>query len=196
MSLTSIKSQNSTKSKSNLKTKSRIKSKLSTKSKRTTKHAQLQSYELAHESITGFTLIELLLVAVILSLLLSIAVPSYTKYIKQDQQRVAQQQGLYIAHQLQLWQARNLTYLGFNHTELQLNEDLKYVIQLMDATGELPLTHTKAKAQGWRMLILPNPEKLKLANSYYLDSTGQRCVFIYSSAMPKIADIDHCQNTW
>ena len=109
-----------------------------------------------NRDMRGFTLIELIVGMLIIGLLVSIAIPSYSHYIRLNEQLTAQQQGLNVVHQLQQWRARNLTYFGFSLEEHQLSNKLtnhktNYLITVTDATGERQFTDNKARTEGWRI---------------------------------------------
>ena len=151
------------------------------------------------KGVQGFSLIELIVVSMITAVLMLIVVPSYTHYLLQKEQHIAQQQGLYLANQLQRWRARHLTYAGFSVNDaLKDRPKTKYSIQLTDATGERALTDAHANPQGWRLLIQPKPEfeKLKLDSHYYLDSWGQKCVLVGTSALSTIPSMQQCADNW
>lgn len=62
----------------------------------------------------GFTLIELMVVVAILSLLASIAFPSYTSYVRKGVRRAAQAQMLDIANRQQQFLLANRTYVPYS----------------------------------------------------------------------------------
>lgn len=151
------------------------------------------------KGVQGFSLIELMVVSMIIAVLMLIVVPSYNHYLLQKEQHAAKQQGLYLANQLQRWRARHLTYAGFSvNNALKDRPKTKYSIQLTDATGERSLTDAHANPQGWRLLIQPKPEfeKLKLTSHYYLDSWGQKCVLVSTSALSAIPSMQQCADNW
>lgn len=151
------------------------------------------------KGVQGFSLIELMVVSMITAVLMLIALPSYNHYLLQREQHLAQQQGLYLANQLQRWRARHLTYAGFSVSDaLKDRPKTKYSVQLTDATGERTLIDAQANPQGWRLLIQPKPEfeRLKSANHYYLDSWGQRCIFASTPDLLEIISMEQCANNW
>lgn len=61
----------------------------------------------------GFTLIELMVVVLIIGVIAAIALPSYSRYVRNSARADAQSQMLRLAGDLERWRAKNLSYAGF-----------------------------------------------------------------------------------
>ena len=62
--------------------------------------------------ISGFTVIELMIVVVLISILMLLAYPSYTKYARKATRGEAQQLLMNWAVNLEIWRSNNPTYAG------------------------------------------------------------------------------------
>lgn len=66
--------------------------------------------------LSGFTIIELMIVIVIISILLAIAYPSYTKYVRKANRGDAQQLLLNWSVNQEIWRANHASYNGVTTT--------------------------------------------------------------------------------
>lgn len=81
--------------------------------KRTVKQLMKQNLNLAHKAQRGFTLIELMVVVAILGILASIAMPSYTDYVKRGKAAEATSTLADLRVKIEQYYQDNRTYVGF-----------------------------------------------------------------------------------
>ncbi len=62
------------------------------------------------KGLKGFTLIELMIVIAILGILLSIAVPTYSKYVRESRRAQAQSEMLQMRVGMEKWRANKISY--------------------------------------------------------------------------------------
>ena len=69
-------------------------------------------------SIRGFTLIELMVTVFVISILATIAYPSYTQYMERRDLAIAKQEALRLSAELERFKSKNFSYKGFDATYL------------------------------------------------------------------------------
>lgn len=126
----------------------------------------------------GFTLLELMVVVTMIGVLTGIAVPSYERYIRNNERSAAAAQMLTLAGELERWRGKNLSYAGFvpvasyesasgtygNMSILipkgSTTTTFKYRILIMDSACRSTLNPVTPVAgcagQGWLMIARPN----------------------------------------
>jgi type IV pilus assembly protein PilE len=96
---------------------------------------------------TGFTLIELMIVIVIVALLLALAVPSYTQWIRKGHRGEAQATLINWANNLEIFRAGNSGYDAAGAPVAPTDPDGRYVFTIASGTNTFTLTAT-AQAVG------------------------------------------------
>lgn len=83
----------------------------------------------------GFTLIELMVVIAILGILLAIAVPNYTKYVRESRRAQAQSEMLQMRIGMEKWRANNSTYSSTVSDSGFTGTNDYYTYTITDASG-------------------------------------------------------------
>lgn len=139
----------------------------------------------------GFTLIELMIVAVIISIIAGIALPSYQYFVRRANAAQAQQELQKLAEQLERFKSRNFSYRGFNANYLyngsarfnattqmislpiDTSSTAKYSLYIVDASAQSPLlTSASSIGQGWAIKAVSSDIK---NFNYLLTSSGVKC---------------------
>ncbi|WP_410210796.1 type IV pilin protein [Aquirhabdus sp.] len=150
-----------------------------------------------YQKRAGFTLIELMVVIMAVSILATIAIPTYNQYMRKSQRGAAESQMLKIAADLERWRAKALSYKGFTpadpyatdvtlttatNTTLYLpkgstTSNYKYKIVILDGTDRTQSLSTGA-GQQWVMIAQPNTTNsiMSLASRLVLNNSGVRCL--------------------
>ena len=145
----------------------------------------------------GYTLLELMVVVVIISIMATIALPAYSKYMRRSERAAAQGQMLRIAADLERWRAKTLSYKGFvpdipyvtdptitsaTNAVIYLPRgstiaNYKYKVAILDGVNR-NLSLTTGSGQRWVMIAQPNTSNsiLTLASRLVLNNTGVRCL--------------------
>ena len=93
----------------------------------------------------GFSLIELMVVVAIVAILVALALPSYTHYVRKANRTEAQKLLVNWANNQELWRATHATYAD-NTTALGVPTHDKYTFTVSDTTAQNYLLTATAKA--------------------------------------------------
>lgn len=129
----------------------------------------------------GFTLIELMVVVVIITLLMAIAIPSYQRYGRQNNENRARQAIEQIALLLERHKARNFSYLGFADTP---TAPQGYQLVITDAQGNALSGTTQSTGATWSLIAINQTGDARQA-SLLMTNNGVRCKNVTSSNITK-----------
>lgn len=135
----------------------------------------------------GFTLIELMVVVVLITIIMTIAIPSYQAYIKRNNTAQTQQEILRIAEQLERYKSRNFSYRGFDAKYLYKKDSSvssisfpdeqnpKYILSIADISDKNPrtlLSSDNGLGRKWGVRAIPTA---KGYDALLVTSLGVRC---------------------
>lgn len=135
----------------------------------------------------GFTLLELMIVVVMITIIVTIAIPSYQAYTKRAITAQVQQEISKIAEQLERYKTKSFSYRGFDAKYLYdhstalssfkfpSESDAKYIISIADISeaSHKTLLHTdQGLGQKWAISAIPLKTNF---DALLLTSTGIRC---------------------
>jgi len=136
---------------------------------------------------SGFTLIELMIAVVIVAILASIALPSYTQYVARAKRADARTQLLQVAQFMQRFYAANDSFKedrGGNAVSTKIPANLMH--SPADGSAIYTLSIPTATAVGYELRMTPITGGSMAADScgtYTLTSTGVRGVLIGDTAL-------------
>jgi type IV pilus assembly protein PilE len=84
---------------------------------------------------TGFTLIELIIVISIISLLVALAVPAFSDYVRKGKRAEAQQLLMNWANLQEIWRANNPTYADADDIAAPTHDDYTFTVTNVTATS-------------------------------------------------------------
>lgn len=128
--------------------------------------------------VKGFTLIELMIVVMIITVLATVAYPSYEAYIRRSDEAAAQQRIQHIANELEKFKARQFNYLNFSLenglTYYPTSENHKYTFEVKDGDTADLLEKSTAIGRNWIIIATPNAQYPKL-HQYVMTNRGVMC---------------------
>lgn len=83
----------------------------------------------------GFTLVELMIVIAIVAILVALALPSYTQYIRKANRGEAQQLLLNWANNQEIWRASHTTYAGSGDIAVPTHDKYTFAVSGESATA-------------------------------------------------------------
>ena len=90
----------------------------------------------------GFTLIELMIVIAIVAILVALALPSYTRYVRKANRGEAQALLLNWANNQELWRANDTDYASVDELVAPTHTKYRFTLTLPEATTLYTLTAT------------------------------------------------------
>lgn len=138
----------------------------------------------------GFTLLEIMTVVMMIAIIATIALPSYTEYARRGAQAESQALMLAISEDLGRYRGKNLTYRGYTFEDGLSTDNrvfyaprgssltnYKYKIELVDGVDRSVSLSNSTRGQQWFMVATPNLSNSVIKTSHYLmlTSTGLRC---------------------
>lgn len=85
--------------------------------------------------IKGFTIIELMIVVGIVAILVALALPSYTDYIRKAKRAEAEQLLLNWANLQEIWRANNPTYDNGTNISVPTHDDYTFSVEIGETTA-------------------------------------------------------------
>lgn len=158
----------------------------------------------------GFTLLELMIVVAIITIIASIAIPSYQRYVRQSYEKDVTANMLTLSNDLKKWQSKAFSYRGFTPSsgwdttdkktlyfpDGTSSANYKYKMILVDVAGSTTksVAATDANGRHWVMTAEPVASGfMQTASKFYLDSAGKRCRLPASVTLSYSAAL--CDNT-
>lgn len=145
----------------------------------------------------GFTLLELMTVTAMIAIFATMAIPTYSDYIRRAEQSQARAEALRVSNLLDQWRARNLTFRNFDLTKqpniLQsptgtvvsdtasmlmyvpagsTGLNYKYIVRIVDLDSQKSLLSADATGRGYILRLEPKDTRNKIM---LLQSNGLRC---------------------
>ena len=149
---------------------------------------------------SGFTLIELMIVVVIISILATIALPSYQQFILKNHAKHAEAKMLEMAQNMERYKSRNFSYRGYTPITETSGSPTQYHLDIvgtavLDADGKQEVTALTTEGSGW--IIRATPVDIK-NYTYLMNSQGLRCRNKLESSVTYLScgGADHGSENW
>lgn len=124
-----------------------------------------------NQKMKGFTLMEILIVVVIVSILMTIAYPSYVGYMERTRRLETQANMLDLASALETYRSQNLSYQGANVATLAPSLATNDFFSVTLSPNPLP-----AGAQDYEVIAMPRSGKMMSGTgAMKLNSNGESC---------------------